>query len=120
MAASIDVSGLLLLAITCTLCLVQAGEHADLAKPAEIMLGDIFNGWKLSAVSELSLSANQLQSDLQRLKWHPGKSLSGSTKEEMSCFEQQPAVMCNMQQCLESLKVIVNPMEVKTFLLELA
>ena len=114
------VSELVLLAITFALCLVQVGEHADLAKPAEIMVGNIFNGWKLSAVSELSLSANQLQSDLQRLKWHPGRSLSGSTEEETPRFEQQPAVMCNKQQCLESLKVIVNPMEVKTLLLELA
>lgn len=84
------------------------------------MLGDTFSGWKLSAVSELSLSANQLQSDLQRLKWQPGKSLSGSTEEDVPHFEQQPAVMCNRQQCLDSLKVVVNPMEVKTFLLELA
>ena len=103
-----------------TLCLVQVGEHAELAKPAEIMLGDVFNGWKLSAVSELSLSANQLQSDLQRLKWRPGKSLSGSVKEEVPHLKQQPAVMCNGQQCLDSLKIVVNPMEVKTFLLELA
>lgn len=96
------------------------GEHADLAKPAEIVLGDVFSGWKLSAVSELSLSANQLQSDMRRLKWHPGKSLSGSVEEEVPHVEQQPAVMCDRQQCLNGLKVIVNPMEVKTFLLELA
>lgn len=96
------------------------GEHADLAKPAEIVLRDMFEGWKLSAVSELSLSANQLQSEMHRLKWHPGKSLSGNTEEEVAHIEQQPAVMCDTQQCLNRLKVIVNPMEVKTLLLELA
>ena len=84
------------------------------------MLGNMFKGWKLSAVSELSLSANQLQSDLQQLKWQPGKSLSGRTEEAVPHFEQRPAVMCDRQQCLDSLKVVVNPMEVKTFLLELA
>lgn len=83
------------------------------------MLSNVFNGWKLLAVSELSLSANQLQSDVQRLKWRPGKSLSGS-QEELPRFEQQPAVMCMGQQCLDSLKIVVKPMEVKTLLLELA
>ena len=96
------------------------GEHSDLAKPAEIMLGDVFKGWKLTAVSELSLSGNQLQSDLRRLKWHPGKSLSGSNKEEVPHLKQQPAVMCDAQQCLDDLKVVVNPMGVKTLLIELA
>lgn len=84
------------------------------------MLRDMFDSWKLSTVSELSLSANQLQSDIRRLKWHPGKSLSGETHEEMPLFEHQAAVRCHGQQCLDSLKIVLNPMEIRTFLLELA
>ncbi|KAL3141201.1 hypothetical protein ABBQ38_003541 [Trebouxia sp. C0009 RCD-2024] len=100
--------------------LYQVDEHGDLAQPAEVMLRDMFDSWKLSTVSELSLSANQLQSDIRRLKWHPGKSLSGETHEEMPLFEHQAAVRCHGQQCLDSLKIVLNPMEIRTFLLELA
>ncbi|KAL3162416.1 hypothetical protein ABBQ32_010087 [Trebouxia sp. C0010 RCD-2024] len=100
--------------------LYQVDEHGDLAQPAEVILWDMFDSWKLSTVSELSLSANQLQSDIQRLKWHPGKSLSGETQDEMPQFEHQAAVRCHGQQCLESLKIVLNPMEIRTFLLELA
>lgn len=102
------------------LCLIQVNEHEDLAQPAEVILGDMFAGWKLSTVSEMSLSANQLQSDIQRLKWHPGKSLSGETQDEMPLFEQQAALMCHGQQFLDSMKIVLNPMEIRTFLLDLA
>ena len=108
--------------LICLLCLVQVGEHDDLAQPAEVILGEVFDSWKFSAVSELSLSANQLQSDIQRLKWHPGKSLSAETQDEMQLFERQAAVVCHGQQCLDRhrLTIVLNPMEIRTFLLELA
>ena len=101
--------------------LTQVEEHADLAKPAEVKLLDMFTGWKLSEVSELSLSANQLQSDVQRLKWQAGKSLSGDATDQALHLDQHPAIMCAGQQCLgDGTKVVLSPMEIKTFLLKVA
>lgn len=82
----------------------------------------MFDGWKLSEVSELSLSANQLQSDIQRLKWQAGESLSGGAAAHQALhLNQHPAVVCAGKQCLgDGTKVVLNPMEIKTFLLKLA
>ena len=100
---------------------MQVDEHADLAKPAQVKLHDMFSSLKLSEVSELSLSANQLQSDVQRLKWQAGKSLSGNTTDEPVRLDQHPAVMCKGKTCVnDDLTVSLNPMEIKTFLLKLA
>ena len=94
----------------------------DWAKPAEVVLDDLFTDWKLSEVSELSLSANQLQSDVQRLKWQPGKSLSRDATNDVPAVQHHPAIRCSGHECHDSaiLKVTLNPMEIKTFLLKLA
>ena len=98
----------------------QVDEHADLAKPARVELHNMFASMKLSQVSELSLSANQLQSDVKRLKWQAGKSMSDDTAEPIH-WNQHPAVVCKTNECSnEDLTVVLNPMEIKTFLLQLA
>ena len=95
-------------------------EHSDLAKPASVNLQDLFASLNLSEVSELSLSANQLQNDVQRLKWQAGKSLSGEAADEPVQMLQHPAVSCSKGACAhQDLTVTVNPMEIKTFLLRL-
>lgn len=103
---------LCLLAITCILGLCQVGEDADLAKPPEIMLDDVFTGWQLSAVSELSLKEHQIQIGTQQPKWHPG------------------VLLHNKQQCLDgkedtvgsnayiALKGVVNSMGRQGFVVE--
>ena len=96
-------------------------EHAELAKPAHVKLYELFAALKLREVSELSLSANQLQSDVKRLRWQAGKSMSGNTTDEPVHFHQHPAVMCKASEChSDSLTVVLNPMEIKTFLLKLS
>lgn len=98
----------------------QVDEHADLAKPAQVELHKLFASLKLSQVSELSLSANQLQSDVKRLKWQAGKSMSDDSVEPIH-WDQHPAVMCKADECSnEDLTVVLNPMEIRTFLLQLA
>ena len=100
--------------------LLQVDEHADLAKPARLELHNLFASMKVSQVSELSLSANQLQSDVKRLRWQAGKSMSDDTAEPIH-WDQHPAVMCKTNECSnEDLTVMLNPMEIRTFLLQLA
>ena len=101
--------------------MLQVDEHADLAKSAQVNLHKLFALMKLSQVAELSLSANQLQSDVQRLRWQAGKSMSGGAIDEPIYIEQHPAVMCKGSKCFDDdLTVVLNPMEIKTFLLQLA
>ncbi|KAA6428404.1 MAG: Lysosomal alpha-mannosidase [Trebouxia sp. A1-2] len=101
--------------------LYQVDEHPDLAKSAQVELHKLFAPMKLSQVSELSLSANQLQSDVQRLRWQAGKSMSGDATDEPVYIDQHPAVMCKGSECFNNdLTVVLNPMEIKTFLLQLA
>ncbi len=101
--------------------MLQVDEHADLAKSAQVNLHKLFALMKLSQVAELSLSANQLQSDVQRLRWQAGKSMSGGAIDEPIYIEQHPAVMCKGSECFDDdLTVVLNPMEIKTFLLQLA
>ncbi len=101
--------------------MLQVDEHADLAKSAQVNLHKLFASMKLSQVSELSLSANQLQSDVQRLQWQAGKRMSGDATDEPAYIDQHPAVMCKGSECFENdLTVVLNPMEIKTFLLQLA
>lgn len=101
--------------------LYQVDEHADLGKSAQVNLHKLFASMKLSQVSELSLSANQLQSDVQRLRWQAGKSMSGDATDEPVYIDQHPAVMCKGRECFDNdLTVALNPMEIKTFLLQLA
>ena len=99
---------------------MQVDEHSDLAKPASVKLQDLFTSLKLLEVSQLSLSANQLQSDVQRLKWQAGKSLSGEAADETVQMLQHPVVACSKGTCTnQDLTVTLNPMEIKTFLLTL-
>ncbi|DBB01101.1 hypothetical protein WJX77_006941 [Trebouxia sp. C0004] len=101
--------------------LYQVDEHADLAKSAQVNLHKLFASMKVSQVSELSLSANQLRSDVQRLRWRAGKSMSGHATDEPVNIDQHPAVICKGSECADNdLTVVLNPMEIKTFLLQLA
>lgn len=100
---------------------MQAHEHSEMAKPVKIDLSDLFSELKLREISELSLSANQLQSDVQRLKWKAGKSLSGGSSEPSVVPDRHPVLSCKGPGCGEDdWTVILNPMEIKTFLIGLA
>ena len=101
--------------------MLQVDEQSDLAKPASVNLQDLLPQLKLSEVSELSLSANQLQADVQRLKWQAGKSLSTDMTDEPVQVLSHPAVSCSGAMCVNAdLTVTLNPMDIKTFLLKVA
>lgn len=100
---------------------LQVNEHEELSKPAEVDLFGLFAQLRLREVSELSLSANQLQSDVKRLKWQAGKSLSGDSALPNLVPTEQNALLCSKSACLqEDLTVVLNPMDIRTFLIGLA
>ena len=99
---------------------LQVDEHVDLAKPAHVRLNELLT-MKLSEVAELSLSANQLQSDVKRLKWKAGDSMSGNSTHLPAHFGRHPPLMWNAHTCsVDALQTVLNPMEIKTFRLKLA
>lgn len=100
---------------------LQVNEHPDLAKPAKVDLSNLFSELKLSELSELSLSANRLQSDVQRLKWMAGKSLSGNGSDAPYEPQVHASLTCQGSGCSDQdWTVVLNPMEIRTFYIGLA
>ena len=92
-----------------------------MAKPVKVDLSDLFSELKLREISELSLSANQVQSDVKRLKWQAGQSLSGDSSEPSFVPDMHPVLTCTGSGCgQDDWTVILNPMDIRTFLIGLA
>lgn len=92
-----------------------------MGKPVKVDLSGLFSRLRLREISELSLSANQLQSDVRRLKWQAGKSLSGDSSSPDYVPDVHSTVSCIEADCNEDdWTVVLNPMDIRTFLVGLA
>lgn len=81
--------------------------------PAVVNLGAVFNGVK---AEEVSLSTNQLRADMRRLQWSAGRLLSGESAIPVD-FQPSAPIQCREGCAGSDLDVILNPMEIRTFIL---
>ena len=95
--------------------LFEVGEHGMMSKPVSISLTKFFGplGTGIGAVSwmrETTLGGNQWKEDSQRLEWNAeGEKATSSPLNEVNLDEEK-------RKQLED--VILEPMEIKTFIVE--
>nr|GMC96915.1 alpha-mannosidase-like isoform X5 [Ipomoea batatas] len=86
--------------------LYEAGEDADYSSVAKVELKKMFPAKNIKAVKEMSLSANQLKSEMKRMSWK----VEGDKGKDPTPIRGGPVDM-------SSLIVELGPMEIRTFLL---
>lgn len=91
-----------------------------MAQPVKVDLSSLFTQLKLREISELSLSANQLQSDVKRLRWKAGQSLSGDSSSPTFVPDRHSRLHCNGSCSEDDWTVVLSPMDIRTFLVGLA
>ncbi|GMI86351.1 hypothetical protein like AT5G66150 [Hibiscus trionum] len=87
--------------------LYQEGEDSTYSKLAKVELKKMFNGRKIKGVEEMSLTTNQVKSEMKKLSWK----VEGGNGEEPSPVRGGP--LNN-----STLTVELGPMEIRTFLLK--
>ena len=81
------------------------GEDETLSQPAQVDLNEIFTNTDVTHISEMTLGANQKLDEVQRLMW---KTEAGETESDMTVVRKPVN---------EDLKVIIKPMQIRTFLI---
>ena len=87
-----------------------------MAKPANADLSNLLSELKFREISELCLSAHQLQSNVKRLTWKAGKSLSGKSALSLYTPERDPALSYKSSGCSQADRAVA--MDIKTFRLD--
>ncbi|KAF5188201.1 Alpha-mannosidase [Thalictrum thalictroides] len=89
--------------------LYETGEDKDLSVVASVELRKLFQGKKISNVTETSLSANQdrVEMEKKKLRWK----IAGSVKDEPEVLRGRPVSSSN-------LVVELGPMEIRTFVIK--
>ncbi|XP_046352433.2 lysosomal alpha-mannosidase-like [Haliotis rufescens] len=85
----------------------EKGEHPELSRPATVDLENLFGALQIVGIEELSLGANFMASKVKRLRW---RTESGLTPEEIGATVKL--------QWDSPLQVTLNPMEIRTFHIE--
>nr|GME12519.1 alpha-mannosidase isoform X1 [Ipomoea batatas] len=86
--------------------LYEAGEDADYSSVAKVELKKMFPAKNIKALKEMSLSANQLKSEMKRMSWK----VEGDKGKEPTPIRGGPVDM-------SSLVVELGPMEIRTLVL---
>jgi lysosomal alpha-mannosidase len=84
------------------------GEDSALSKPAQVDLSSLFKHLRVTKISEMNLSANQLKSQVKRFKWKTASS-SATTQDD----EPRKEVSADLP------IVDLRPMEIRTFIVRL-
>jgi len=89
------------------------GEDAELSKPVTVNLASLFSKFNIAAATEVSLSANQ-----DRLTMLQNKVIWNTPNRA----QVEAGLKTSMDVLLTDLQtdVIINPMEIRTFMLQLA
>ncbi|KAL4366626.1 hypothetical protein GQ457_05G012270 [Hibiscus cannabinus] len=87
--------------------LYQEGEDSTYSKLAKVELKKMFKGRKIKEVEEMSLTTNQVKSEMKKLTWK----VEGENGEQPSPVRGGPLDKSN-------LVVELGPMEIRTFLLK--
>ncbi|XP_055962394.1 alpha-mannosidase isoform X2 [Mercurialis annua] len=88
--------------------LYEGGEDVNHSTLAKVELKKMFSGKKIKEVKEMSLSANQLKSEIKKMKW----------KVEGDNENQPSAAVRGSPVDTSTLAVELGPMEIRTFLLK--
>ncbi|XP_060071726.1 lysosomal alpha-mannosidase-like [Ylistrum balloti] len=82
----------------------ETGEHSELSKDATVNLQDLFVTFEVDSVTELTLGANLVLSDLHRLQWN-----TTDVNDNMDETPMEPKIRNN------SLNVKLSPMQIRTY-----
>lgn len=88
------------------------GEDPVLSKPASVDISDIFCGHTVGTVTEMSLTTNQLKTDMKRLKWRTDTVDQEASRAGMG---RQPPFDNNS----DGFSVTLNPFDIRTFIVAL-
>jgi hypothetical protein len=92
----------------------EEGESVKYSTPVAVNLDALLNlqGWKVTNVTEMNLTANRAKTDVQKLKWLTSGSLSSSSSSFSSAQYEE------YEQSDDAAVVTIYPSEIRTFLFE--
>ena len=66
------------------------GEDSALSKPAQVDLSSLFKHLRVTKISEMNLSANQLKSQVKRFKWKTASSSATTQVPDPTLMRPSP------------------------------
>jgi len=83
-------------------------EDSSLSRPAQVNLATLFKNLKLVSIKEMSLSGNQLKTNVKRLQWKTGSASSAITGQHSGGTISADLPVVDLR-----------PMEIRTFIVQL-
>ncbi|CAB3388670.1 Hypothetical predicted protein [Cloeon dipterum] len=92
--------------------IMEKSDDLRLSRASEFSIQDLFEA-KVQKVTEMTLGANQILSSSRRFKWNEDKFTSGTKNDQ-----DRTAPERNVIQSSDYFKVILYPMQIRTFVVE--
>ncbi|CAB3385076.1 Hypothetical predicted protein [Cloeon dipterum] len=92
--------------------IMEKSDDLRLSRASEFSIQDLFEA-KVQKVTEMTLGANQILSSSRRFKWNEDKFTSGTKNDQ-----DRTAPERNVIQSSDNFKVILYPMQIRTFVVE--
>ncbi|XP_043527609.1 lysosomal alpha-mannosidase isoform X2 [Frieseomelitta varia] len=88
----------------------EVGETVSLSKPVEVNIQDLFATFTIVSIKETTLGGNQWIKDTNRLKWEP---------ETNDIFQMEENLSHSVEMNGNVMNVLLKPMEIRTFIVEI-
>lgn len=102
--------------------ILEKDEDPELSQPARFNFGDVFRGFDIASIKEVTLAGNQWIEDAVRFKFQPDPSYTKGFNYTVNQFNHERFIALGSETARKltfDVEVVLNAMQIRTFILVL-